>query len=434
MSGQDRTEFSRRYFIRAASLIGSAGILASCTQDQEPTMEAEELEEIRAVGIFALTGALASDGTDGRNGAVLAVEELNSKWGGVLGHKIKWTEIDVGETTSEEITKAFQRAVEVEKAEVIFAVWHIAAGPEYDIIADAKIPYFHLHPNKVLFPAVYSENPDRYFSTFQAVPQETIYGSGFVKFLDDLIESGQWTPAEKTAAVLWSDDSYDRIIVEEFLAAAEKSGWTITDNQSFQFMQVTDWGPIFSRSRENPPAVIFTADWSSADDAAMAKYLTANPIPSLVHQQFGPSVPEYLELAGDAANGIIWSLNLGILPDERGDDFKRRYAERWDVQPGYGNASGAYDEVMLWAQAVGKAGTWKDVNRVVAALEDTIHRGINGCLTFSKERHWNLAYPDQTSDPTLGQPHLIFQIQNQQQKIISPSPYTSSAFQMPPWM
>ena len=41
--------------------------------------------------------------------------------------------------------------------------------------------------------------------------------------------------------------------------------------------------------------------------------------------QYGPSQPEFLELAGDLAEGYIWSTVLGVYNDERGAEFRAKY-------------------------------------------------------------------------------------------------------------
>jgi branched-chain amino acid transport system substrate-binding protein len=263
---------------------------------------------------------------------------------------------------------------------------------------------------------------------------DTIYGSGYVLWLENLMKSGAWKPKGKTAAIVWSDDPYDAWIATQFREAAKRSGWKITADEKFTYGQVTDWGPLFSPVRANPPAVVFTADFVSSDDAAMAKYWASNPLPALLYQQFGPSVPEYLELAGDAANGIIWSTILGWIPDKMGQDFKKRYEAKFKESPGWANAAGCYDEVMVWAHSVALAGTWTDKEKLFTTLESIVHRGITGGINFTRERHWTAAYPHDTSDPSLGQSHFIIQIQNKQHKIISPAPYQTGEYQTPPWM
>ena len=86
---------------------------------------------------------------------------------------------------------------------------------------------------------------------------------------------------------------------------------------------------------------------------------------------------------------------------------------------------------MVWAKAVGAAGTWKDYKKVAAATEKVIHRGTTGSISF--ESHAGLAYPGQTADPSIGQAHIIAQIQDAKQVVISPEPYTTGEFQSPPW-
>jgi branched-chain amino acid transport system substrate-binding protein len=147
--------------------------------------------------------------------------------------------------------------------------------------------------------------------------------------------------------------------------------------------------------------------------------------------QYGPSVPEFLELAGEAANGVIWATVLGLLSDKIGNDFRARYEAKFGQAPGWANAGGVYDTTWVWAKAVALAGDAKNYRRVAAMTERLIHRGTTGSISF--ENHAGLAYPGQTSDPSLGQPHIIVQIQNLEHKIISPVPYTTSEFQLPPW-
>jgi branched-chain amino acid transport system substrate-binding protein len=189
---------------------------------------------------------------------------------------------------------------------------------------------------------------------------------------------------------------------------------------------------LLSGVRDNPPSVLFTTDYNPADNAAMAKQLASDPIPSLVYQQYGPSVPEYLELAGEAANGIIWATVLGLLPDAIGNDFRARYEAKFGQQPGWANAGGVYDTTWVWAKAVALAGDPKDYQKIAAITEGSIHRGVTGGISFVN--HAGQQYPSQTNDPSLGQPHIIVQIQNGEHKVISPAPYTSGEFQIPPWI
>ena len=48
--------------------------------------------------------------------------------------------------------------------------------------------------------------------------------------------------------------------------------------------------------------------------------------------------------------------------------------------------------------------------------------------------HTGVQFPAQTADASIGQPHIIVQIQDGVQKVVSPTPFTSGTFVLPTWM
>ncbi len=143
-------------------------------------------------------------------------------------------------------------------------------------------------------------------------------------------------------------------------------------------------------------------------------------------------MPEYLELAGDAANGVLWATVLGFLPDPIGMEWVKKYEEKFKTTPGYANAPGGYDQVYDWAYAVLLAGDPFDYKKVAKMTEQNIHRGVTG--GYYPENHAGRSYPWQTNDPSLGQAHTIYQIQDKKQVLVFPDPYSNGKFQTPPWM
>lgn len=435
---------SRRDLLKGVA-VGAGGVLASAalpqlvaaqeaTVEPVPTMAVEpgEMtgEPIKVAGIFPLSGFIAADGEEMRNGLVMAIDEIN-EMGGLLGSKLEYVEVDDVDSLTDDITTAFERAVGVEKPDVIISGYHLATGPEFDIVADAGMLYYNVN-TQIAWIERFQSDPAKYWGIFQCDPAEIWYGGGFAQWLDQLVADGKFElPAGKTAAILAADDPYGTIIANSFEEAITKLGWEITMKETVSAGNTADWGPVLSQVRDNPPSILFSSDYNPADDAALAQQLAADPIPCLVYQQYGPSVPEYLELAGDAANGIIWSTVLGLLPDPIGDDFRKRYEAKFGQAPGWANAGGVYDTAWVWAKSVAMAGTAKDYKRVAAMSERLIHRGTTGSISFVN--HAGLAYPDQTNDPSIAQPHIIVQIQNGEHKVISPAPYNNGDFQLPSW-
>jgi branched-chain amino acid transport system substrate-binding protein len=444
---------TRRDFLRTATISAAGvgiGALAGCrgaqpapaqatpaavggvapTEAPAAAPAAQAKRDINVIGLYPLSGVIASDGAEMRNGNRMAVDEINDM-GGLVGHRLKFIEVDNKDSlTAEEVTNAFRRAIDVEKADVIFSGYHLLSAPEFEIVADAGVLYYNNNTQKA-WTDRYQSNPERYWSIFQTDPNEEWYGGGFARYLNSLVETGEFKPRNKTVAILHGDETYSTFIGNTFNDTIKELGWNVVLKDTFTVGQVSDWGPLLSKVRDANPDVFFSVDYNPAENASMIKTFAANPINCLVHQQYGPSVPEYLELAGDAANGVLWTTVLGYLPDEIGRDWVARYQAKFNQTPGYANAPGGYDQTWSWAKAVALAGDPFDYKKVALMTERSIHRGVTGGLSY--ENHAGRCYPWQVNDPSLGQSHTIYQIQNKQQALVFPPPYSNGSFQMPPW-
>ena len=386
---------------------------------------------LKVVGIFPTGGSIASDGKEMANGVKLAVEEINAR-GGLIGWHLDYVEIDDKDSNTDQITAAFNRAVSVEKPDVIFSGYHLASGPEFDIVANAGLLYYNVN-TQVAWVQRYTGNPTKYWGIFQCDPTEAWYGQGFAVWVDSALTTNLLKLGAKTCSIISGKSAYGTVIATGFQTEIQARGWTVLTNDGVSEGSVPDWGPVLSKVKQAAPSVLFTSDFSPADDAAMAKAWVGGTTPkTLLYQQYGPSVPEYLTLAGSAANGVVWATVLGLLPGQIGNDFRTRYAAKFGAQPGWANAGGCYDEVNVWAAAVAMAGNPKDYKAVAKATESVIWRGTTGSISFKD--HTGRQFPAQTADASLGQPHIIVQIQDGVQKVVSPSPFTSGTFVLPPWM
>ena len=430
--GMSRREMLQRSLYGAGGLVvgGAGGFLIGNAGGVGPEAAEATGEAIRVVGIFPLTGVVAADGNEMRNGTVMAIDEINAR-GGLLGRPLEYIEIDNGDSMTDDIVNAFRRAVDTENPDVIVSGYHLATGPEFDIVADAGVLYYNVN-TQTAWTELYRSDPDRYWNIFQVDPTEAWYGIGFARWMDELVDSGALPNDSKRAAILGADDPYGASITRFFEDTMNELGWEVTGKENFTPGQVTDWGPLLSRVRQDDVSVLFTTTFSPADNAAMIQQFVENPMPAVLYQQYGPSVPEYLDLAGPAAEGVIWSTVLGRLPDRRGQDWVSRYEDRFGESPGWANAPGNYDVINTWAKAVLLAGTADDYEAVAKATEGVVHRGITGGISFVD--HTGLQYPHETDDPTLGQSQIIVQIQNNEHKVIFPDPYTDGEFQTPPWV
>jgi branched-chain amino acid transport system substrate-binding protein len=269
---------------------------------------------------------------------------------------------------------------------------------------------------------------------FQGDPSETWYGPGFVRLVQDLISTKEWTPSSKTMAIVTSNDPYSLNIAKTFQSSMQKLGWKSTMFQQFTVPQA-DWSAVLVNIRSHPPGIVFFSDYAAGDEASFIKQFAQSPTPSLVYQQYAPSIPQYLQLAGSAANGVVWSTVVGILENDRlADPFNAAFQAKFNASAGFSNAGDQYDLVHLWAQAVAQAGNPTDFAKINKIIKGTVYRGVCGTYSFPDDYLTCYPYPDHTIDPSLGMPHLTFQIQNGKQVLISPEPYTSGSFQLPSWL
>ena len=431
--------FTRREVTRRSVLVGGAaavgglvigGLAGSALAPKSSSSGGGSRGSVKVVGIFPTGGVIASDGKEMANGVKLAVAEINGR-GGLIGYNLDYVEIDDKDSSTDQITTAFNRAVSVEKADVIFSGYHLASGPEFDIVANAGALYYNVN-TQIAWVQRYKSNPNKYWGIFQCDPTESWYGQGFAYWVDGALNAGLLNSKVKTYSIISGKSAYGTVIATGFETQIKQLGWTGLTNDGVSEGAVPDWGPVLSKVKQAAPTVLFTSDFSPADDAAMAKAWAASPTKTLVYQQYGPSVPEYLNLAGTAANGIVWATVLGLLPDKIGNDFRSRYAAKFGAQPGWANAGGCYDEVNVWAEAVARSGDPKNYKAVAKATESVIWRGTTGSISFVD--HTGIQFPAQTSDASVGQPHIIVQIQDGTQKVVSPTPFTSGTFVLPSWM
>ncbi|WP_336659889.1 ABC transporter substrate-binding protein [Leucobacter sp. USHLN153] len=436
-SGAKRKRITRRDLVRAAGLTGIAGLAVGGVGGYfgAPRTEAGAAGSGSAGGkikfglVAPVTGPFAGDGQEMERGARLAIEDINAQ-GGVLGREVELVVGDVGDQAPENFIQVAERLVSREKVAAASGGYTTTTSVEFDTYADGGVPLFHTN--------TLQDNTDYVVKNgitniFQCCPTEPWYASGFQQLMEGWIESGAWTPSSKTAAVIASNDSYSVSIATVMQEGLKKMGWEITLYEEIS-VPYADWGPQLSKIRNNPPGLIFVTDYLAGDLASFAKQFASAPTPSLLYQQYGPSVPEYMELAGDAANGVIWSTTIGTLPDDIGERFRKRYLDAFGTEAGLSQSGAQYDIVRLWALAASRAGDPYDSDKVSVAVKDLTFRGVVGTYRFGEEDHTAIPYPDAVNDPSLGMPHLTYQIQDQKQVLISPAPYINGEFKLPSWL
>jgi branched-chain amino acid transport system substrate-binding protein len=461
----DGRRVSRRKFLGgvAGAGIGGlalAGILAACGGNEEaggteggatsgaaepaattaPGQTAANTSGSIVIGSAYPTVNAATDAEQMERGSGLAIEEINNA-GGVAGRTIEHEIVDMNSFDAESITSAMNDIVSKEVDAVIFG-YHNVFEPN-EVLAAYGAPFLNASTSIAQVTQLKSD-PAKYKNIFQADPTEVPYGLGFPPFLESLITQGLFKPPTKSIYIIEGDIVYGQTISKACQDAAPKAGWEIVGvdpvDTSGGTAPVADWTPFISKVKDSKAAVTFNTHWNPADHAAFMKAWAADPGDSLVYLQYGASVPEFLEIAGDAANGAIWATVLGTMNDPVGLGFQERYQTKWNAPAGFSNAGTGYDEVYMLAHAWGITGDPRNFDANIAELKRNIMRGVSGGYWFgSDEANYCLAYPSEIADPSLGNPHLFFQILPDDSgklahTIIDPAPYIQAAYVKQPWL
>lgn len=129
----------------------------------------------------------------------------------------------------------------------------------------------------------------------------------------------------------------------------------------------------------------------------------------------------------------MWASTTGLSMTYAGRKFCQDYQRFFHHQPSYSQASVAYDQIQIlanvWRHVISPR-TFKDVNNGIRSLAYT---GVNGTYYFGGEVQAGLAYPDNTQDLSISQPHLLFQIQQGKSTVIASTLFAESKFKLPHW-
>jgi len=416
---------SRRLFLKGSAAMGAVFSLATAAFGADPIVIGIPAAQSGPVGV--------ADHQDWTNGAMMAIEEINAK-GGVLGRPLEAKIIDLDMLSPEGNVAGFQSLIEG-GAHAIASAFTIIPQPAMDTAAPSGIPYVHGNTSTVNVD-LFKADPQKYRNVFQLDVAEKWYGTGFVRFMSDLKASGQWEPKNNKVHIVQGQISYTQLISQATQEAVAKTNgeWEIAAVTDIQF-PVQDWAPVIRALQDTDAGAIMIDHWVAAELAAFAQQYVYDPVPgALVYLQYGPSQPEFLDLAAGAGEGMVWGTVYGVYADESGAAFREKYRAKYPGTMGMVYTGGGYDAVNILASAWESVGDPSNFDAVGDYIRNIEYRGINGFYKIDPDTNSGVSYPNMVSDPEAGQAHLFFQVQDDEHRIIAPSPYAETSFRLAPWM
>jgi len=302
-----------------------------------------------------LTGPPAELGVQGRNGAQLAVEQINDG-GGVRGQALRLDPRDDRNRreVAYEVVRAFQEAdVEV----VIGPMTSVAGLAVAEQVAETGPLY--VSPT-VSTPKV--SGRDDFFLRLQAATDRPamVLGSYAVQELG----------AERVAVIADTTNSeYSTPFVDAFSEGLGAYGGEVVVQFDAPMSATSRWRSMMQAiAAENPDTVLIVA---SATDSARFSQVVRDAEPEVLILGSGWAATETLPTMGGASvEGMVLArMSYGALGStSQGSEFYRRFRRRFGRAPSFA-ASRAYDAVMVVARALNNVtADAADLRRELAAL------------------------------------------------------------------
>lgn len=376
---------------------------------------------------FPLHGPARCDGQEMVNGSALATAEINAT-GGIGGRRVEQLVVDMDIFSTSDVAQAFQQLIDAEVDAITSSYLFAGMDTARTMAAAYGAPYVHAMTSESQAEIVRDNQAD-HGGVFQVCPTELYYGPGFIRFLNVLREGG-WRPRNRRLAFVETPLPSGQMVNPLAVELAERTGWQIISVETVPALGA-DWPTVAARIERLDPAAIMITQFLAGELASFQRLIVQRMPQLLVYAIYAPSVPEFLKLAGPASEGLVWATVTGTYSDGLGRCFRADYARAFGRPAGRSHAGIAYDEIHLLAQAWMAIPNPSHFPAVASQLRRLRYRGVNGSYYLDNAAQSGLGFPDLTLDPSLGQAHLVFQVQNGTHRIISPPPYAESTFRIP---
>ncbi|MBT3226044.1 MAG: ABC transporter substrate-binding protein [Deltaproteobacteria bacterium] len=382
---------------------------------------------IKIGGPMPLTGPYAGDGVEMKKGLELAMERANEK-GGLLGRKVEVLFGDTADMSSENVTSVAKRLLG-SKVDAVITYYQAVGSTALTVYGPTGIPYLYA-PFRDDLAEMTAKNLDKFSNCLQFGFLNSVFGKDFIKTLS-IPEKMGWKAPNKKVMTISIDHPVMTYPAEAFNKDAKEKGYDVVHYEKYPMGYGDKWGPLISKIDDLQPAYITMFNFAGNDAAAfmnqLRDYFGSDGPEALIVMYYVPAVPEFLELAGKNAEGVIWSTSPLELETKQYREFKKRYIAKYKQDPVGNGAMYTYDGFGIWAQAVERAGCVECYSRVVSLIKESVFDGASGSYVFK---------PDDLS-VLMGEyllPIAYYQIQNQQHVPIEPARFKKGSYQKQPWI
>jgi branched-chain amino acid transport system substrate-binding protein len=314
-----------------------------------------------------LTGQNAQYGAQWKKGFDLALEEVNAR-GGVKGRPLQYVFEDSQADPRQTVAIA-QKFVSDPKIAVevgdFSSTASMAASPIYQRAGLVQFGFTNSHPN-------FTKGGDFIWSNSVSQADEQ---PRLAKYAADL--------GFKRLAVLYLNTDWGRQSQKLFTEAAKADGLDVVASEGYQ-PDEKDFRSTLVRVRDaNPDAIVLISYY--ADGALITRQIRTVGLTTPIVASGSIYSPKFIELAGDAANGVYTESNF--FPGESRPEvqaFVTKFKAKYNEEPDDFNAV-AYDTIILLAAVMNQYGFDRTAIRDGLAHIKDVPSVIYGKATFDPE-------------------------------------------------
>lgn len=366
-------------------IVAIALVIAGCPKQEVEVSDVVELPEppplegdpIKIGAIFSVTGHSAPLGEPEKMTAEMLADHINEQ-GGLLGRPVQVIVKD-DKSVPDEAVLAAKDLIENEKVAAIIGP---SSTPNtmaiVEICQEAQIPLVSCAAGAPI------TNPVKEWVF--AVPQTDVLA---VQKVVDYLQAKGIT----NVATIYVSNAYGESGQAQLQKLLPESGIDIVASETFG-ADDTDMTPQVTKiAGKNPEAVVCWG--TNPGPATVAKNMKTLGLDVPLLQSHGVANAKFLELAGDAANGVMLPAGRLIVHEEiAADDPQKALLEKYasDFEAMYGRSADtfgghAYDSFMIVAEAIRAANSIErsDVRDAIEATSDFV--GTAGIFNYSPTDH-----------------------------------------------
>ncbi|HEU4987025.1 MAG TPA: ABC transporter substrate-binding protein [Rhizobiaceae bacterium] len=262
-------------------------------------------------------------------------------------------------------------------------------------------------------------DPERFANFWKSSFNSDAYANTLFSTVQDLIEKGAVEADNKKIAFIVEDTDYGKSNVEYTQPLFEEAGWSVSSSETVPLGHA-DFYPQLSKLRGDEPDVLISIFTSVNSGIALVKQIKEQGLKSLHLAVYYPIRPEFLEGAGDTANGLLWTpLFFDPVNNPKHKEFAEMFKELSGVD-GNGDHAQGYCQMTMLLDNIKKAGSIEP-----AKLSEAFAKTDFECVIA------RLAYDTETHTPKIGPDYFpvpMAQIQDGVSFAIWPSTTATSEF------